>query len=81
MAHGGEAIRCVEVDLLHPHRKWAGWNVVDIIWLCCTIGIVCGLPVVSQIFWRMDLEKQEGAVVGVFWPLPFGPPLSILNAH
>ena len=32
--------------------------------LCCTIGIICGL--VGQ--WRMGL--LEGAVVGVFWPLP-----------
>ena len=35
-----------------------------------------GLPVVSQIFLEMDvLEKQDGAVVGVFW-LP-----CTLNAH
>ena len=54
--------------------------------LCCIFGIVCGLPVgfrcSVEISWRMDLlEKQDGAVVGVFWTLPASGPLSILNAH
>ena len=38
-----------------------------------------------EISWRMGLlEEQDGDVVGVFLPLPFGPasgPLSILNAY
>ena len=54
-------------------------NVIDVILvltrLSCTIGIVCGLPVVGRISWRMGcLEVQDGGVVGVFWPLP-------LSAH
>ena len=72
------------------------WNVIDVLVcllvltrLCCIIGIVCGLPVgfrwSVEISWRMGLlEEQDGAVVGVFLPLPSGPasgPLSILNAH
>ena len=44
-----------------------------------------GLPVVGRNFLENGpLEKQDGAVVGVFWPVPSGPtsgPLSILNAH
>ena len=44
--------------------------------LCST---VCGLPVVS---WRMGvLDEQDGAVVGVFWPLPSSPASCPLNAH
>ena len=43
------------------------------------------LSVVGQNVLRMGLlEEQNGAVVGVFWPLPSSPassPLSILNAH
>ena len=43
--------------------------------LCCIIGIVCGLLVGFQwsveISWRMGLlEEQDGAVVGMFLPLP-----------
>ena len=59
--HGGwrrgcQVIDCVEVDLLHPRRKWVVWlwwgYVIDLIVcllvltrLCFTIGIFCGLPV------------------------------------
>ena len=32
--------------------------------LCCTTDIVCGLPVVGQISWRIGLlEEQDGTVV------------------
>ena len=38
-----------------------------------------GLPVVSGISWRMGLlEEQDGAVMGLFLPLPDSSPLSIL---
>ena len=64
---------CVEVNLLHP--SGCGGGVVEchrrpLARLCCIIG------------WRMG--KEDGAVVGVFLPLPSGPassPLSILNVH
>ena len=67
----------VEVDLLHPCRKWVvvgvWWNVIDFIVcllvLISSIGIVCRLLVGFQwsvkISWRMGLLKeQDGAVVG-----------------
>ena len=69
------------------------WNVIDVIAsllvltrLFCIIAIVCGLLVgfrwSVEISWRMGLlEEQDGAVVGVFLPLPSGPASSILNAH
>ena len=60
------------------------WNAINVImcllvliWLCCTIGIVCGLLVVGQDFLDL-LEERDGAVLGVIWPLPSG---SALNAH
>ena len=72
------------------------WNVIDdlvfvlvLSELCCTSGIVCGLPVgfrwSVKISLRMGIpEEQDGAVVGVFWPLPSGlasGPLGTLNAR
>ena len=55
-------VDCMEVDLLHPPRKWVVW------WtLRCAFGVdQAGLPVIGQSF-------LENAVVGVFWPLPSGP--------
>ena len=65
------------------------WNVIVCLLvlsrLCCTIGIVSGLPVgfwwLVEISWRTGpLAEQDGAVVGVFWALPSDPassPLSI----
>ena len=98
---GCQVVYCVKVDLLHPLRKWVVWlwwgNVIDVIEhllvlsrLCCTSGIVCGLPLgfrwSVKISWRMGVfeEQDGGTAVGVLWSLPSGPasgPLSILNAH
>ena len=46
-------------------------------WLCCIVAFVCGLPVGCQ--WsvknslRMAIpEEQDGAVVGMCWPIPSG---------
>ena len=74
-----EAVSVVEVDLLHPRRKWVvvgvWWNVINIVCLlvstrlCCTIDIVCGLPVVGQNFLEI-LEEQDGAVVVCSGPSP-----------
>ena len=69
---------------------WCGCGGMSSTSLCAfnlgLIGIVCRLQVgfrwLVKIFWL--LEEQDGAVVGVFWPLPSSPasgPLSILNAH
>ena len=79
---GGFAPRMQELGCVVVVGVW--WNVIDVIVcllvlsrLCCTSGIVCGLPVgfrwSVKISWRMGVfEKQDGAVVGVFWPLPSG---------
>ena len=58
-------VDCVEVDLLHPCRKWVVWlwcNVIDIIVyllvltrLCC---IVCGLPVGFR--WSVEISSRMG---------------------
>ena len=57
--------------------------------LCDFCGIVCGLPEdfrwpVSTTLRMVVLEAQDGVVVGVVWPLPFGlasSPLRTLNEH
>ena len=48
-----EVVDCVEVDLLHPHRKWVLWNVIDVIVCLLVLSRHClwtssGIPVVSQ---------------------------------
>ena len=48
--------------------------------LCCNSSIVCGFPVgfrwSVKISWRMAiLEQQDGAVVGLSWPLLASSPL------
>ena len=91
-----KVVDCVEVDLLHPRRKWVVWlrwgYVIDVFVclfvlfrLSCTSGIVCGLLVCFRwsvkIFWIMGvLKEQDGAVVDVFWLHPVSGPLSILKA-
>ena len=64
---------CIEVDLLHPHRKAVvSLHVIDVIVcllvlsrLCCNSD--CGLPVDGR---SKVLEEQECAVVDVSWPHP-----------
>ena len=75
-------------DGFAPPMQLCGWNVIDIVCLlvlsrlCCTIGIVCGLPVVGQNF----LENgppwgTRWCCCGLFWSRPASSPLSILNEH
>ena len=44
--------------------------------LCCVSAIDCRLPVVMYI-----VKEQDGAVMGVSWPLPSGLASGPLNAH
>ena len=81
-----KVVDCVEVNLLHPHRKWVvwlvWWNVIVYLLvlsrLCCTSGIVCGLLVgFCQNF--LDVLEQDGEVVVVFWPIFRS--IEYINAH
>ena len=70
--------RVVEVDL---RRKW-------VVWLWWINVIVCLLVLLLALFedfrWAEFLgllEEQDGAVVGVFCPLPSGPASSPLSMH
>ena len=74
--------QCVQVVLLHPCRKWVviviGCGGMSWCALRCSRGccIVCGVPVV-KLSWV--LEHQDGAVVGLSWPLPSGLALSSIH--
>ena len=92
---GGERllIVCRWICSTHAGSGLFGCDTIDIVCLlvlsrlCCTIGIVCGLPVGFR--WSVEisfrtglLKEQDGAVVGVFWPLssvPASGPLSVLK--
>ena len=63
------------------------WNVIDVIVcllvltrLCCIIGH-CLWTSSGRSKRLGEWEEQDGVVVGVFCPLPYSGPLSILNAH
>ena len=44
--------------LLHSRRKWVVVEHHCVPGLCCTIGIVCGLPVVGQNFLEMGVLEE-----------------------
>ena len=70
--------------MFHLRRKWGWWwNVIVCLlvlsWLLLALFVDFRWSV--KISWIMGvLEEEDGAVVGVSWPLP-SDPLSILNAH
>ena len=43
-------VDCVEVDLLHPHKKWVVLTSLCAFWCWPGCGIVCGLSVVGRNF-------------------------------
>ena len=64
-----ERLWTVEVNLLHPRRRGGGGCLLVLTRLCCVLGIVCGLPVVSRNF------LENGPPWGTGWrcgrvPLP-----------
>ena len=63
------------------------WNVVEVMVYRCrgcvvTVALFVGFWCSVEITWGMAvLEQQDGAVVGLSWPLLASRPLSMLNAH
>ena len=61
-------------------RVWRNVSDVIVCLLVLTMLLFVDFQLSVKFSWRMGLlEEQEGAVVGVFWPLPSDP--ASLNAH